>query len=37
MDPQNFCEQKLAEIGSSFAYSFRFLTPIAVNPYGSNR
>jgi phytoene synthase len=25
MDPQTYCEQKLAESGSSFAYSFRFL------------
>ena len=25
MDPQAYCEQKLAQSGSSFAYSFRFL------------
>jgi 15-cis-phytoene synthase len=25
MDPQSYCEQKLARSGSSFAYSFRFL------------
>ena len=25
MDPQTYCEQKLAQSGSSFAYSFRFL------------
>jgi phytoene synthase len=27
VDPQAYCEQKLAESGSSFAYSFRFLPP----------
>ena len=25
MDPQAYCEQKLAQSGSSFAYTFRFL------------